>query len=121
LDVIGSGQALLMFSPGGFNATLENWRTHGVYRRTDILARLQERYTCITFDRRESGRSGRRVERVTWRHYAEQGRALLDHLGVARAALMGGCVGCSVSAVFAVQYPDRTSGMVLYSPAGGAQ
>jgi pimeloyl-ACP methyl ester carboxylesterase len=120
-EVTGSGPALLMFSPGGFNASLENWRTHGIYRTTRILDHLTERFTCITFDRRESGESGGRVERVTWRHYADQGRALLDHLGIERAHLMGGCVGCSVAAVFALAYPERTASMVLYSPAGGAQ
>jgi pimeloyl-ACP methyl ester carboxylesterase len=120
-EVTGSGPALLMFSPGGFNATLANWRSHGVYRRTNILEQLQRRFTCITFDRRESGDSGGRVERVTWRHYADQGRDLLDHLGIARAHLMGGCVGCSVAAVFALAHPARTSSMVLYSPAGGAR
>ena len=118
-EVTGSGPALLMFSPGGFNATQENWRTHGVYKRTNMLAHLQERFTCITFDRRESGASGGRVERVTWRHYADQGLGLLDHLGIERAHLMGGCVGCSVAAVFAVTHPARTASMVLYSPAGG--
>ena len=120
-EVTGSGPALLMFSPGGFNATLENWRTHGVYRRTNVLQHLQQRFTCITFDRRESGESGGRVERVTWSHYADQGRGLLDHLGIERAHLMGGCVGCSVAAVFALAHPTRTSSMVLYSPAGGAR
>jgi len=120
-EVSGSGPALLMFAPGGFNATLDNWATHGVYRRTNILTHLRERFTCVTFDRRESGESGGRVERVTWRHYAEQGRGLLDHLGIERAHLMGGCVGCSVAAVFALAHPDRTSGLVLYSPAGGAR
>lgn len=120
-EVSGSGPALLMFSPGGFNATLDNWRSHGIYRTTRILDRLAERYTCITFDRRESGESGGRLERVTWRSYAEQGRALLDHLGIERAHLMGGCVGCSVAAVFAVTHPARTASMVLYSPAGGAR
>ena len=120
-EVVGTGPALLMFSPGGFNATAENWRTHGVYRRTNILDHLHRRFTCITFDRRESGNSGGRVERATWRHYADQGRDLLDHLGIARAHLMGGCVGCSVAAVFALAHPERTSSMVLYSPAGGAR
>jgi pimeloyl-ACP methyl ester carboxylesterase len=120
-EVTGSGPALLMFSPGGFNATLENWRTHGIYRTTRILDHLVERFTCITFDRRESGESGGRVERVTWQHYADQGRGLLDHLGIERAHLMGGCVGCSVAAVFALSFPERTSGLVLYSPAGGAK
>jgi pimeloyl-ACP methyl ester carboxylesterase len=120
-EVDGSGPALLMFSPGGFNATLDNWATHGIYRKTNILEHLRTRYTCITFDKRESGESGGRLERVTWRHYAEQGRGLLDHLGIERAHLMGGCVGCSIAAVFAVAHPARTDGVVLYSPAGGAQ
>jgi pimeloyl-ACP methyl ester carboxylesterase len=118
-EVTGSGPALLLFSPGGFNATLENWRTHGVYRRTQLLAALEERFTCIAFDKREAGRSGGRLERVTWRHYASQGLGLLDHLGIERAAVIGGCVGCSIAAVFALEHPARTSGMVLYSPAGG--
>ncbi|NMH96918.1 alpha/beta hydrolase [Pseudonocardia sp. K10HN5] len=120
-EVSGDGPPLLLFSPGGFDAKLANWDSHGVYRRTGLARRLAERYTCIAFDRRESGASGGRVERVTWAHYAAQGRGLLDHLGVDRAFLMGGCVGCSVATTFAVAHPERTAGMVLYSPAGGAR
>jgi pimeloyl-ACP methyl ester carboxylesterase len=120
-EVTGSGPALLMFSPGGFDSTLESWRTVGVYRRLGLIDRLSERYTCITFDRRESGRSGGRLERVTWAHYVAQGVALLDHLGVERAHLMGGCVGCSTVAATAVAHPDRVASMVLYSPAGGVR
>jgi len=120
-EVSGSGPALLMFSPGGFNATMENWTTHGIYQRTDMLARLRERFTCITFDKRESGASGGRLERITWRDYADQGKGLLDALGIERAFLMGGCVGCSIAVAFAVAHPASTAGMVLYSPAGGAQ
>jgi pimeloyl-ACP methyl ester carboxylesterase len=120
-EVTGSGPPLLMFSPGGFDATLDNWTGHGSYRRLNLLGHLSRRYTCIAFDRRESGRSGGRVERVTWADYAAQGRGLLSHLGIERAHLMGGCVGCSIAAVFAVAYPETTSSMVLYSPAGGAR
>ncbi|HEX5496718.1 MAG TPA: alpha/beta hydrolase [Mycobacteriales bacterium] len=118
-QVDGSGPPLLMFSPGGFGATLDNWRTQGIYRRLRLLDHLPARYTCITFDRRESGRSGGRIERVTWNDYAAQGRGLLDHLDVERAHLMGGCVGCSAAATLAVSCPDRVASMVLYSPAGG--
>lgn len=120
-EVTGSGPALLLFSPGGFNATLENWRSHGVYRRTRLVDALEERYTCIAFDKREAGGSGGRLERVTWGDYARQGLGLLDALGIEQAAVMGGCVGCSIAAVFAIEHPERTSGMVLYSPAGGAR
>jgi pimeloyl-ACP methyl ester carboxylesterase len=118
-EVTGNGPPLLMFSPGGFNATLDNWTSFGIYERLDLLANLQQRYTCIAFDRREAGRSGGRVERVTWGDYAAQAAGLLDHLEHERAHLIGGCIGCSIAAAFAVAHPGRAAGMVLYSPAGG--
>lgn len=118
-ELVGSGPPLLMFSPGGFNATLDNWSAQGVYRRTRPVDHLAEHRTCILFDRRESGRSGGRVEQVTWSDYVRQGKALLDHLGIERAALMGGCQGCSPVLAFAVAYPSVVERMVLYWPAGG--
>jgi pimeloyl-ACP methyl ester carboxylesterase len=120
-EVAGSGPPLLMFSPGGFSATLENWTSFSLYQRLRLLDHLTKTYTCITFDRRESGGSGGRVERITWQDYAAQGKGLLDHLGIARAHLMGGCVGCSAVATFGVTYPGAALSMVLYSPAGGAR
>ncbi len=120
-EVTGQGPPLLMFSPGGFDSTLESWRTVGIYRRLNLLDHLQSGYTCITFDRRESGQSGGRVERISWHDYVAQGAGLLDHLGIERAHLMGGCVGCSTVAAFAVAHPERVLSMVLFSPAGGVK
>jgi pimeloyl-ACP methyl ester carboxylesterase len=120
-ETYGSGPALLMFSPGGFDSNLESWRTVGIYQRLGLLDRLSARYTCIAFDRRESGRSGGRLERVSWGDYVRQGIGLLDHLDVERAHLIGGCVGCSTAAALGVTRPDRVLSMVLYSPAGGAK
>jgi pimeloyl-ACP methyl ester carboxylesterase len=120
-QVSGDGPPLLMFSPGGFDSTLESWRTVGIYKRLNLLDHLTQRYTCITFDRRESGRSGGRVERISWADYVRQGVRLLDHLDVDRAHLMGGCVGCSSVAALSVAHPDRVASMVLFSPAGGVK
>jgi pimeloyl-ACP methyl ester carboxylesterase len=118
-EVTGAGPPLLLFSPGGFNATIENWQSFGIYQRLNLLDRLGEQYTCIAFDRRESGQSGGRVECITWADYAAQAVGLLDHLDVERAYLLGGCIGCSCVAAFAVAHPQRVERMVLYSPAGG--
>jgi pimeloyl-ACP methyl ester carboxylesterase len=118
-EVAGSGPPLLMFSPGGFNATIENWTAFGIYARLDLLTHLEQHYTCISFDKRESGQSGGRVERIGWDDYARQGLALLDELGIARAHLVGGCIGCSIAATLAVAHPERVASIVLYSPAGG--
>ena len=120
-DVVGSGPPLLMFSPGGFDATLDKWSTLGVYARTCMLDHLSATYSCITFDRREAGESAGRVEILTWAHYLEQGKGLLNHLGIARVHLMGGCMGCAPVLAFAVAHPEMTRSMVLYWPVGGAK
>ena len=120
-EELGQGEPLLMFSPGGFDATLEKWSTLGVYGKTKMMATLTAHFRCIVFDRRETGHSGGRVQRVTWADYAAQGKGLLDHLGVDKAHLMGGCMGCAPALAFAAMHPEATRSMVLYWPVGGAK
>src|SRR5712675_2524049 len=120
-EVIGEGPPLLMYAPAGFDATLDKWRTQGVYAKIRLLEHLPKKYTCIVFDRRETGESGGRVERLTWAHYVAQGRGLLLHLGIERAHLMGGCMGCCPVAAFGVAHPEMVLSMILYWPVGGAK
>jgi pimeloyl-ACP methyl ester carboxylesterase len=120
-EIVGNGPPLLMYAPGGFNAIVENWSAQGIYGQLKLLDHLPKDYTCIMFDRRECGQSGGRVERVTWAHYATQGKGLLDLLGISRAHFIGGCMGCAPVAAFAVAYPGMVSSMVLYWPVGGAK
>jgi pimeloyl-ACP methyl ester carboxylesterase len=120
-EVMGSGPPLLMYAPGGFDATLDKWSTQGVYAKIKPLDHLPRKYTCIVFDRRECGRSGGRVERVTWADYVAQGKGLLDHLGIKRAHLLGGCMGCCPVMAFGVMYPQMVISMVIYWPVGGAK
>lgn len=120
-ELVGSGPPLLMFSPGGFDATLEKWSSLGVYARTKPLDHLSKKYTCIVFDRRETGQSGGRVERVAWADFVRQGKGLLDHLNIRQAHLMGGCMGCCPVMGFAVAHPEATLSMILYWPVGGAK
>jgi pimeloyl-ACP methyl ester carboxylesterase len=120
-EVMGEGPPLLMYAPGGFDATIEKWSTQGVYARVKLLDHLSKKYRCIVFDRRECGHSGGRVELITWGHYARQGKALLEHLGIERAHVMGGCMGCSCVMAFAVAHPQATLSMLLWWPVGGAK
>jgi pimeloyl-ACP methyl ester carboxylesterase len=120
-EVLGSGPPLLMYSPGGFDATVEKWSTQGIYAKIKLLEHLPKKYTCILFDRRETGQSGGRVERVTWSHYVAQGKGLLEHLNVSKAHIMGGCMGCCPVAAFGVAYPEATLSMILFWPVGGAR
>jgi len=120
-EVIGSGPPLLLYAPGGFDATVEKWSSLGVYARVKPLDHLAKHFTCIAFDRRECGQSGGRLEPVAWSDYVAQGAALLDHLEIDRALLMGGCMGCAPVAAFAVSHPERVAGIVLWWPVGGAK
>ena len=94
-EVHGSGPPLLMYAPGGFDATLEKWTTQGVYAKIKLLDHLPKQYTCIIFDRRECGQSGGRVEHVTWAHYVTAARhfALGTPSGGAEWKLLAWIVG----------------------------
>lgn len=120
-EVLGAGPPLLMFSPGGFDATIDKWRTQGIYAKIKLLDHLPQSCTCIVFDRRETGESGGRVERLTWTGYARQGKGLLDHLEIPRAHVLGACMGASIAAAFAVAWPEAVDHLVFYWPVGGAR
>jgi pimeloyl-ACP methyl ester carboxylesterase len=120
-EVVGSGPPLLMYAPAGFDATLEKWTVQAAHARAKTLEHLSKHYSCIVFDRRECGRSGGRVERISWAHYVAHGKGLLDHLGIERAHLMGGCMGVCPVAVFGTLYPQQVMSMLLHWPVGGAK
>jgi len=44
-ELVGSGPPILMFSPGGFDATIDKWRTQGNYATIRLLEHLPQRYT----------------------------------------------------------------------------
>ncbi len=115
----GSGPALLMLAPGGFDATMEKWRTAGVWKGMQPLDALSASFTVVAYDRRESGNSGGRVEKLSWALFADQAKHVLDHLEIAQAFVLGGCMGCSVATAFAARYPEATRALILHWPVGG--
>lgn len=117
--VQGSGPHLLMLAPGGFNSTIESWTRGGVWKEMDAINTLSKSFTVIAYDRREAGLSGGRVEQLSWEIFAKQGIAILDHLNVDQAWIIGGCMGVSVAAAMAVLCPERCTGLLLHWPVGG--
>src|SRR3989454_9790127 len=115
----GAGPALLMLAPGGFDATMEKWTTAGVWKGMRPLDSLSGEFTVIAYDRRESGACGGRVEKRSWSLFADEAKGRLDHLGVTRAFVLGGCMGCSVALAFAACFPEATHALILHWPVGG--
>ena len=115
----GSGSPILMCAPGGFDATIEKWRVASAWTGIDAIEALAAEHTLILYDRRECGESDGRVERLSWATYTRHAKALLDHLKISSAWIMGGCMGCSVALAFGVHYPEATQGLLLHWPVGG--
>src|SRR2546428_13383447 len=90
--VRGSGPALLMLAPGGFDATMEKWTTAGVGKGMRPLDPLPSDFTLIAYDRRGSGASGGRVEKLSWPLFAGQAKGLLDHLKVNEGDVLRRCM-----------------------------
>ena len=115
----GSGSPILMCAPGGFDASVDKWRVASAWTGIDAIKALAAEHTVIVYDRRECGQSHGRVERLSWASYTRQGKALLDHLKMDSARIMGGCMGCSVALAFGVHFPATTWGLLLHWPVGG--
>jgi pimeloyl-ACP methyl ester carboxylesterase len=118
-ETYGSGSPILMCAPGGFDASIDKWRVASAWTGIDAIQTLAAEHRIIVYDRRECGQSGGRVERLSWASYTRHGKALLDHLKIQSAWIMGGCMGCSVALAFGVHYPETTRGLLLHWPVGG--
>ncbi|WP_262031120.1 alpha/beta fold hydrolase [Microvirga sp. Mcv34] len=72
-------------------------------------------YRVIAFDNRGHGQSEKLYDPAAYDSYrmAEDGRRLLDHLGIERADVMGYSMGARITAHMALASPDRMRSMLL--------
>jgi pimeloyl-ACP methyl ester carboxylesterase len=111
----GSGYPLLLFAPGGMRSSIEFWRRSPF----DPTAELAADFRVIAMDQRNAGRSRAPVSAADgWETYTADHLALLDHLAIRRAHLMGGCIGSSYCLGVIKAAPERVSAAVLQNPIG---
>jgi pimeloyl-ACP methyl ester carboxylesterase len=78
-----------------------------------FVAGLAKDHTVTRMDLRGHGYSGRPASGYTTRDMASDLADLLDHLGIARASIVGHSYGGAVALHFAALRPGRTAGLVL--------
>jgi len=117
--VHGNGPPMIMLSPGGFDSNIDGWSSRSVWKELRPLETLAKEFTMIAYDRREAGQSGGRVEPHTWYMWAAEAVALLDHLEIHRAWVIGGCMGVSVASAIGAHFPERCLGLLMHWPVGG--
>ena len=76
---------------------------------------VPENYYVILFDQRGCKRSTPfgSLENIEPFDHAKDITVLLDHVGIEKAWLFGGSWGSSLAMIYAIQNPERVSGLVL--------
>jgi len=118
-QVTGEGPPLLLLPPAGFDGSLSQRWLNRLWKGFQPLDVLGRSFRLVTYDGRESGESGGRIEPLSWPIFARHAKALLDHLEIESAFLLGGCIGCSVALALGAHFPERCRALLLHWPAGG--
>ena len=112
---VGEGFPVLLFAPGGMRSAADIWGTSPF----DPREALSGSFRVISMDQRNAGGSTAPVTAGDgWHSYAEDHVALLDHLGIERCHLMGGCIGSSYCLGVLQADASRVAAAVLQNPIG---
>lgn len=79
---------------------------------------LTEHYRLIHYHRRGFAGSSRHAGPCSIAQQAADARALLDHLGIARAHVVGHSYGGAIALQLALDAPERVASLALLEPAG---
>jgi len=105
----GEGDPIVLIH--GFASThIVNWVATGW-----VKTLVDAGYRVIALDNRGHGKSSKSHDPEDYRleNMAADVIALLDHLGIDRAHMMGFSMGARISAVIAITYPQRVASVVL--------
>jgi pimeloyl-ACP methyl ester carboxylesterase/class 3 adenylate cyclase len=110
-QVFGEGDVDLVFVPGFVSNIEHYWDMPGV---PAILNRLGSFARVVLFDKRGTGLSDPVAGAPPLEQRMDDMQAVMDEVGLERAALFGISEGGPASVLFAATYPDRTNALVLY-------
>ena len=114
-EIHGTGFPLLLFAPGGMRSAISFWRG----AEWDPVATLSPHFRVIAMDQRNAGRSRAPVTAEDgWHSYADDHLALLDHLGIDKVHLLGGCIGGPYCFGVVERAPERVAAAVLQQSIG---
>lgn len=103
----GAGPPVLLIA--GFQGGAYSWRP-----QIDDLAKS---FHCITLDNRGAGRSDKPEEPYTIEIFADDALAVLDHLGIKQAHIVGSSMGGMIAQHIAVYHPNRLLTLSLHCTA----
>jgi pimeloyl-ACP methyl ester carboxylesterase len=90
----------------------------GFYFAGPIDVLRKEGFRVVVTDQIGFGRSSKPIIPYNFHDMALNTRKVLQHLGIAKAAIVGHSMGGMLATRFAASYPDMTERVVIYSPIG---
>src|SRR5262245_27247863 len=102
-EVHGQGQAFLFFSETACDGQI--WKLYQV-------PEFAKDHRVIIHDYRGTGRSGQPSIDYTTRMFCDDAKALLDHLNVEQAIVLGHSMGGRVAQLLALDYPQRVKKLI---------
>jgi pimeloyl-ACP methyl ester carboxylesterase len=91
---------------------------YSLYWGPQIEALTEAGFRVIAKDRLGWGKSSKALVPYSWSLHASNIAAILDHLGIEQAAMVGHSMGGIEATRFAYLYPDRTTHLVMVNPVG---
>jgi len=110
-QVFGEGAVDLVFVPG-FVSHIENYWDEPSFARW--LRRLGNFSRVIMFDKRGTGLSDQVSELPGMDQRMDDVRAVMDAVGIERAAIFGISEGGSLATLFAASHPERSQALIIY-------
>ena len=113
----GEGFPILLFAPGGMRSAAGFWKSSP----WNPVEELSDRYRVIAMDQRNAGKSRAPVDAGDgWHSYTADHLALLDHLGLDRCHVIGGCIGGPYCFGLMQAAPARVASAVLQQTIGAS-
>jgi class 3 adenylate cyclase len=111
--VVGDGERDLVYVPDYFSNLVYGWESP---HWREFYERLAQSFRLILFDKRGTGLSDHGGHFPALETRMDDVRAVLEAVGSASTVLLGSHDGCSMAAMYAATYPERTSALVLFQP-----
>jgi len=110
-QVIGDAPITLVYAPGWISHVEVMWEDPHF---AQFMTRLAAFARVVMFDKRGTGASDRDGGYPTLDDRMDDIRAVMDAVGVERAALFGVSEGGNMSTMFAATHPERVSHLILF-------
>jgi class 3 adenylate cyclase/pimeloyl-ACP methyl ester carboxylesterase len=112
-QVVGDHPTDLVFVPDFTSNLVYGWE-HAYWR--DFYERIARSFRLILYDKRGTGLSDHGGQFPSLETRMDDLRAVLEAAGSSTAVVVGSHDGCSMAALYAATYPERTRALVLFQP-----